>query len=360
MDVPSCELLLHGIDTLQAAYYLTQQRPGEWGFAKLLQTRESLRQLGDRDGAPLTLGGMPFVLSSHGTSSGYPFLLAGEDFKIECGEFNTPSFFVTFRSHALWRESAPFLHEKFLRWAASVGFVPHKPERVSRVDFAFDYALPVVDFDEDCFVTRMHKDSQHRENGRVQTFTFGQGDIVLRVYDKVAEIEQQSAKVWFFLLWERDQDVWRIEWQVRKKLLRAFGISTMEEMGKLQGDLLRYLCEEQATLRVRGTDTNRSRWELHPLWEDLQGQVAALAHLGVCRLDGKAAALEERLFRCAQSVYGYAKGFAATHCVQRRKDTLPFEEALRLLLQRIEGLHDPLSWGIEVEKKRLAIESGEW
>jgi hypothetical protein len=211
MDTPGFELLLHGIDTVQCAYYLTQERAGEWDFGKLLQTREDLRAQGNRDGAQLLLGGVPFVLFSHGTGSGYPFLLACEDFKVECGEFNTPSFFVTFRSQALWRESAPFLHEKFLRWAAAVGFVPYRPERLSRVDFAFDYDLPVIDFDEDCFLTRMHKDSQHRENGRVQTFTFGQGDIVLRVYDKVAEIEQQSAKAWFFLLWERDQDVWRIE-----------------------------------------------------------------------------------------------------------------------------------------------------
>jgi len=353
-------LLLHGIDTLQCAYYLAQQRAGEFDFAELLLTRERLRAEGSREGAALTLGGVPFLLAAHGTRSGYPFLLACEDFKIECGEFNKPSFFVTFRSHALWRESAPFLHEKFLRWAGRVGFVPYKPEHLSRVDFAFDYHVPVIDFDEDSFVTRMHKDSQHRENGRVQTFTFGQGDIVLRVYDKVAEIEQQSAKVWFFLLWGQDQDVWRIEWQVRKAVLRQFGISTFADLGKLQGDLLRELCAEQATLRVRGTDTNRSRWTLHPLWADLQARVAELVHLGVCRLDGKTAALEERLFRSALSVYGYAKGYAATHCVQRRTDALPFEDTVRLLLQRVEGLHDPLSWEIEVEKKRLAIESGEW
>lgn len=360
MDRPGIELLLRGIDTLQCAYYLRQVRPDGLDFGQLLQTREGLRARGSRDGAQLILGGVPFRLAAHGTGSGYPFLLACEDFKVECGEFNTPAFFVTFRSQALWRESAPLLHAKFLRWAEAVGFAPHQPERLSRVDFAFDHHLPTVDFDEGSFLTRMHKDSQHREHGRVQTFTFGQGDIVLRVYDKVAEIEQQSAKAWFFLLWGRDQDVWRIEWQVRKAVLRQFGIITFEDLQKLQGDLLRYLCEEQATLRIRGADSNRSRWALHPLWEDLQGRVRALEHLGVCRLDGKTAALEERLFRCAQSVYGYAKGFAAAHCVRKRSGALAFEEAFRLLGNRVAKLHDPLSWRVEVEKKRVAIESGEW
>jgi hypothetical protein len=360
MSEQALTLLLHGIDTLQVAYYLTQATPGAFDFGALLQTREQLRATGSRTGAPVTLGGVPFRLAPHGTGSGYPFLLSCEDFKVECGEFNSPSFFVTFRSQALWRESAPFLHEKFLRWAAAVGFVPFKPERLSRVDYAFDYHLPVVDFTEDHFVTRMDKDSQHREHGRVQTFTFGRGEIVLRVYDKVAEIEQQSAKAWFFLLWGQDQDVWRIEWQVRKKLLRQFGIVTFEDLGKLRGDLLRYLCSEQATLRVPGGDGNRSRWALHPLWVDLQEQVRALPHLGVCRLDGKAAALDERLVRCALSVYGYAKGYAAAHCVRWGQPTVSYEEALQLLGRRMDQLHDELSWGADVEQKRLAIESGEW
>jgi hypothetical protein len=72
MDAPGFELLLHGIDTMQCAYYLAQQLAGEWDFAKLLQTRESLRVVGNREGTSLTLGGVPFVLASHGTRSRYP------------------------------------------------------------------------------------------------------------------------------------------------------------------------------------------------------------------------------------------------------------------------------------------------
>jgi hypothetical protein len=97
------------------------------------------------------------------------------------------------------------------------------PESVSRVDFSFDYSLPVVDFHEDCFVSLSSKDSQHREDGHVQTFTLGRGDVVLRVYDKVAEIKQQSDKVWLYLLWGQDANVWRLEWQVRKPILGTSG-----------------------------------------------------------------------------------------------------------------------------------------
>ncbi len=360
MDDETYPLLLHGIDTLQCAYYLRQETHRGFDFGQLLQSRERLRALGTREGEPITLGGVPFLLHPHGTSSGYPFLLTSEDFKVECGEFNSPAFFVTFRSQALWRESAPLLHAKFLRWAEAVGFTPVKPERLSRVDFAFDYALPVVDFTEEHFVSRSNKDSQHRENGRVQTFTFGRESIVLRVYDKVAEVEQQSDKVWFFLLWGQDQDVWRIEWQVRKAVLREFGIVSFEDLRKCQGDLLRYLCTEHTTLRVPDGNANRSRWPLHPLWQDLQGRVLTLAHLGVCRLDGKSAALEERLAQYAKSVYGYLKATAAVACVQQRKPLVSEREALAQLQRRMWELHDPLHWQAEVERRIAEVERGAW
>lgn len=245
-------LLLHGIDTLQCAYYLHQERTDGFDFGQLLQTREDLRLRSAREGAPITLGGLPFTVHGHGTGSGYPFLLTSEDFRVECGEFNTPSFFVTFRSQALWRESAPLLHEKLLGWARTCGLVPVKPEGLSRVDFTFDYHVPRVDFAAEAFVTLAEKDSLHRQHGEVQTFTFGRGDIVLRVYNKVAEVQQQSEKVWFFTLWEQTADVWRIEWQVRKAVLRQFGITTFADLQKVQGDLLRYLCTEHTTLRVPG------------------------------------------------------------------------------------------------------------
>ena len=87
------------------------------------------------------------------------------------------------------------------------------------------------------------------------------------MYDKVAEVEQQSDKVWFFILWGQDRDVWRIEWQVRKAVLREFGIVTVEDLRKCQGDLLRYLCAEHTTLRVPTGDEDRSRWALHRLWQ---------------------------------------------------------------------------------------------
>lgn len=194
-------LLLHGIDTGQCSYYLKPAGKPAIDFLELQTQKERLRAARFQEPAPLQLGNDEFLLSPYDTSSGYPFLIRNQQYAIAFGEFNNPSFHVTYSSQVLWHDATDTLHRRFLAWAASIGYVPYKPETLSRVDLCFDYYLPCIDFDEDAFVSLSNKDSQHREDGKVQTFTFGKGNAVLRVYDKVAEIQQQTGKAWFYDLW---------------------------------------------------------------------------------------------------------------------------------------------------------------
>lgn len=360
MDGQDFKLVLHGIDTLQCAYYLHVIDRQGLDFNLLAEKKEFIRQSKSKNPVQITLGNSDFLLQPFGSKSGYPLIISNEYFKIEMGEFNKPNFYVTFRSQALWRESAFLLHYRFLNWAASVGFRPYHDECLSRVDFSFDYFLPVIDFDEDSFVSRSSKDSQYREDGRVQTFSFGKGDIVLRVYDKVAEIKQQSDKVWFYLLWEMDENVWRIEWQVRKPVLKRFGIATFDDLKDQQGDVLRYLAAEHDTLRIPNDDSNASRWPLHPLWKDLQGQIENLNSLGVDRVYGQNAVLEERMTRMAISIYGYLKRVAAVHCVQANKGVIDVDAAMSQVRSRINMLYEPLAWEFDVDKRIKEIRLGEW
>lgn len=291
------KLLLHGIDTVQCAYYLKPQSIDAIDFYSLETQKEKLRKTRKKNPRPITLGSCGFLLQPYGSRSGYPIVITNEDFRIACGPYNNPNFFVTFRSQALWRESAFLLHKKFLKWASSMEFLPYKEESLSRVDFSFDYHLPEINFDENSFFSRSNKDNKYRENGKPQTFTFGKGDVVLRVYDKVAEIKQKSEKVWFYLLWGQEKDVWRIEWQIRKPVLKNYKIRTFDDVKKHQGDLLKYLSEEHDTLKVPNNDSNSSRWPLHPLWKNLQEQISKLDHSGISRIYGKNSTLEEREMR---------------------------------------------------------------
>ena len=358
----SFRLLLHGIDTIQCAYYLENHKNevAHIDYALITRQKEYIRQSKKKDPVAVVLGNSEFLLHPYGSSSGYPIIISNNDFKIEMGEFNMPNFFVTFTSEALWRESAFVLHEKFLGWADSVGYKPMIKESMSRVDFCFDYKLPEIDFNEDNFVSYSKKDSKHREGGAVQTFTLGKGDVVLRVYDKIAEIRQQSDKVWFFALWGVESDVWRIEWQIRKPILKVFGISTFDELQEKQGGLLYYLAYDHDTLRQPNDDSNRSRWPLHPLWNDLQEKIENLYSLPVHGVVGREAVLNERMMQIAISVYGYLKRVAAISCIQQNTEHMSLNDSIIRIVEIIHKIYEPLAWQMDVEKRRKEMLLGKW
>lgn len=52
---------------------------------------------------------------------------------------------------------------------------------------------------------------KHLKHGKAQTFRFGEGQLLLRLYDKCAEIAEKSAKTRNCDLRGTDHDMWRIE-----------------------------------------------------------------------------------------------------------------------------------------------------
>lgn len=353
-------LLISGHDTVEVAYYLRTGRETTLDFDQLLGIRESLRTSKSRNPALVKLGTEEFLLASHGTRSGYPLLLENESFSVQCGESNQPSFFVTFRSIALWHLGLSELHERFLNWAMSMGLVSLQPESVSRLDYAFDYHLTSIDFDEDNFVSSFVKDNQHRKNGIVQTFRLGQGDLVLRCYNKSDEINESSSKTWLYQLWGRESDVWRIEWQARKEWLRDYGIKTVSDLESKQGDLLTFLVNDHTKLCIQSGDSNRSRWLLHPLWIDLQGQVEQIPALGQSRELNMDALLDARFMHITISVYGYLKRVAAIRSLQGETAPASLEKAQYFLSKHLRRIHDPLTWEYDVQRRMNEMRLGEW
>ena len=344
--------LVSGIDTLECAYYL---RPGpdcKLDFAALREQREGLRQSRQPEDGVIELGGDEFMLSPNGTKSGYPFRISNQRLSIQLGEFNNPSFFVTYRSFGLWTRGAKEMHQQFLDWAASLGLVALRPEGLSRGDFAFDFHLPRLDFSENDFVSVVEKDSQHRKNGKVQTFTLGRDEVVLRVYNKSDEIEEASNKYWLWLFWnEQKEDVWRVEWQVRKETLKRFGLRTFDDLFDGYGDLLRYLVNEHTTLRVPIGDTNRSRWPIHPLWVLLTEKINELPAQGVIREVDPRAVLDESLMRIAISLEGYLKKVAAIECLRRGRAMMSQRQTIEGLVPLLEQVHNRLTWPGDVQRR---------
>ncbi|MDH5783634.1 MAG: hypothetical protein OEZ35_08260 [Candidatus Bathyarchaeota archaeon] len=352
-------LLLAGIDTLECAYYLANSANCDF-FAFIGSIKEYLRQSKSRDSQHAKYGNMEFLVEPYGSGSGYPFILNNKDFRIQCGEFNNPSFHVKFSSESLWRDSPQVLHDRFIAWASSAGFEPFKQEGLSRVDFSFDYSVSTMNFDEDSMVTMSDKDSIHRENNQIQTLTFGKGDVVLRIYNKVAEINQSSHKEWFFDLWGQKEHVWRIEWQVRKETLKRFGIRTIEELGQKKKGLLKWLSGNHDTLRIPSLDNNRSRWPLHPLWVDLQMQIENMEEGDAGNQIEDCASIRSLEKRNVISVYGYLKRLAAIRSIMLKEKNTSLPEALKRLERQVRRIHDPMTWEMDVEKRIKEMEHGRW
>ncbi|MDH4182713.1 MAG: hypothetical protein OEV92_00695 [Nitrospinota bacterium] len=351
--------LLSGIDTLECGYYLENRANSEF-FLVIGATKELLRETKSKNPKPVELDDMEFLLEPYGSGSGYPFILSNREYRIQCGEFNNPSFFVKYNSEALWKHTAQGLHEKFTLWAASQGFEAFKAEGLSRVDFSFDYHIPEIDFTEKNIVTMSSKDSIHRENNKVQTYTFGKGDVVLRIYDKVAEIHQSSHKEWFFDLWGVKENVWRIEWQVRRNTLKRFGIRTMTDLAKRKKALLEWLSGQHDILRIPSEDSNKSRWPTHPLWIDIQKQIANLPDEDIGKSVDENASINSREAQIMRSIYGYYKRVAAIMSAKGKHRYPSLGETMERVRLKLGLIHDPMTWDIDIATKTSEIELGKW
>ena len=357
-DVPRPLLLARGIDSLYVSHNLdTATSRLDWD--ELAYRKERARN----DRAQLTeleLGSETFALMPYGKKP-YTYVLANRAFELRLAERMQPSCHVQLYSEALWSEGLDALETRFDTLCQSLELTRIRPEVVARADWAFDYHVPAVDFDADAFVSRATKDATHREHGKGQTFRFGQGDTVVRLYDKVAEIEQQSEKAWFFQLWGRDDQVWRIEFQVRGERLRSAGIRTLDDLRALQHDLLRELATNHTTLRTPGSDINRSRWPLHPLWQQLQADIASMPQHGLVRSIDPEQALRWRLERQLRSLYGSLKGLAAINgLLKNEAHPIGLEQLLEALPRLLDTHHGPSHWDAEVQKRLTAHRLGQW
>ena len=355
---PLPRLLLSGIDSLYVAYFHDAANSSlDWDDLRF--RKEQLKSARRARVEPVTLGTETFALQPYGKHP-YPIVLRNKAFEVRLAERMQPTVYVQFTSESLWTLGLEALAVRFHVWAESVGLTAIRPEQVSRADFAFDFAIAKPDFLIDHFIAREIKDTAWRERRRTQTIQIGTGDVVLRVYDKVAEVEQASAKVWFFQLWGQSSGVWRVEFQVRVKRLGTAGIRTLDDLAALQADLLRELAG-QMTLRAPGADSNRSRWPLHPLWRALQAAIADRPQTGLVAQLNPPALLDWRLERSLRSLYGSLKGIGALVSL---RNGLPQPETLSEVLEALEEHlvphHSPTLWRADLADRMTRYELGQW
>ena len=349
--------LTSGIDTL----YLTQRTNpigSALDFAELAYLKEKARSEPDCDFVPIQLGTEDLALRPYGRTP-YAYVLGNEDIEIRLAERMQPNLSVRFSSKALWHQGIGTLLKRIREWRESVGLIDLAPSKVSRADIAFDYHLGRPGFEIGDFVSRSTKDSQWRDNRALQTLSFGTGAVVIRVYDKSAEIREASGKAWFHDIWGISDGVWRIEFQLRREALAEGGIDTPRDLFEGIAPVLDRLARRHTSLRRPTADKTRSRWPLHPLWEDLLFRITAFTGQTDLRMPDEGRLLELRRRQQARSLYGFLKGYGAL-CTLDGQRPYSLSETLKNLSEALQNFHSEGHWGAEIARRVDAYGLGKW
>lgn len=190
--------------------------------------------------------------------------------------------FLQIGSIALMSAGIKVLLEGFSRLCEEWGFNVEKSS-VSRIDLCVDLpGVPMKWFAEpfwrDWYITRATKDRIERENRAVTGIYIGKGDIILRIYDKINELDGQPLKVEVM----RDAryfgdpaEATRVEFQLRGKALKkkCDGNNSIEDVLARLGALANYLCVEWIRFTADEPDRenhNQHRAETSALWKFVQ------------------------------------------------------------------------------------------
>jgi hypothetical protein len=353
-SVVSYEPVAVGIDSLYLGVFIDGLGI-DWD--QLAFQKERLRLSPGTDFAEVEFGGERFALHRGGRKP-YSFVLSNRAFTLSLGERVQPRCYAQLHSELLWHERLDGALDRFHTMLANVGTRETRREIVSRVDAAFDFAIGEPDFRVEHFVSEVTKDVAWREHQLPQSFYFGKGDVVCRVYDKIVEIEQQSEKDWFFDLWGSGEGIWRCEFQIRGERLKEAGIATIAQLRAYLPSLMRHLAKHHTSLRIPRRDRNRSRWPLHPMWKGLIASADRLVEPPECPPPPFKTGILYPLDRQLASLRGDLKAIAALLSHKRPEAPLSLDQLLRWLPRMMARRHSPELWRADVMAKIRKRELG--
>jgi len=181
------------------------------------------------------------------------------------------------------------LYERLDAWRATV-----LREAVSRADFAVDVLAPGFAPRADRIVAHYnssigaHAEGEEGEAeiywcaGRVQSVRIGKlPGRQVAIYNKRREtLKSRIAKGFWWEIWDLDPDdpdavVWRVEVRAGKDYLREFNIKTFRDLETRLADVYAHALRKIRLCADDQTDSNRSRWAAHELWDLAAGETAS-------------------------------------------------------------------------------------
>ena len=276
-----CEYLICGIDTLDVGFYVNWS--ANWEDQKKRFDERKLEAHGT-DGNLIDITGIrPHIFYPGGKAPNYRYHVKYPEYHafiaISKSATQSPNIYISFTSEALhWEHSEHELIDLVKHDIESLGghTITHK---ISRCDLYADFRISGglnLDFMRSHMVGRAKNTSQFMNGDQLETFYAGNksSPIQIRIYDKGKEIKKKGSEGRWLLLWFIDdsQDVWRIEAQIRRQVLKQFRINKIDDLIKKKADLWRYITHDWFSLRNQDNE-NQARRTVHELWKNVQSCV---------------------------------------------------------------------------------------
>jgi AcrR family transcriptional regulator len=238
------------------------------------------------------------------------------------------------RSHALHThtEGAAGACEAALAWVrahlyadqmiAAKDAISFSAAKISRADIHIDwqggYAPALSNLSEElrCYIRPGRvKGALYFQGGAATGIQFGRSQVVARLYNKTLETKEKGNDTYTELLTARcgeafdpQQDLWRLEFELKREGTKGFRLyappeeedadeeveaemnaEELQHIGMLprffarKEELFLHLTRHWLRLVEESDDANRSRWPMHPTWQQLREAFGTLA--GVPALD---------------------------------------------------------------------------
>jgi hypothetical protein len=230
------------------------------------------------------------------------------------------------------------------------------PLNLTRIDVAVDFQGWVPTYEEMLnVVCKTSFRPVYPNTTSPQTFQFGKGERVVRLYDKTAEIAAKNhgwwRNVWRLHGYDPNLPVWRLEVQLRSAALKEL---EMRSVDRALDNIYGLFCHglDWCSLRVPANDSNLRRADEHPAWIDLREKFAPAEALGRIRPVISCMDYDAAVARMA--------GLYASAAVAAEIDD--YDElcaALNADVQRHVHNRREMGWNEFVEYKRRKMDSGE-
>jgi len=151
-------------------------------------------------------------------------------------------------------------------------FGDYRETNVPRVDVCADLQgwMPTIEEMEGVACPAQYR-GIHFAGRTAQTFQYGRGNVLLRVYNKSAELDH-SGKTWMPSVWKQCEGfdpsvpVTRVEAQLRSQAIKELGFRRSGDVIAGAGTIFEWVLREWCQLRVPTGDQKVTRWPEHPVW----------------------------------------------------------------------------------------------